>query len=68
MDGIVDCKEFSIEAHYRQGLFTMTGSAITRFERGSAIGKCPAEWVTEGKARTVDLTPFRATRFAEGMP
>jgi hypothetical protein len=34
----------------------------------TAIGKCLAEWILEGKPRTVDLTPFRAARFAEGRP
>jgi sarcosine oxidase, subunit beta len=51
-----------------QGLFTMTGDSGTSFKTGPATGKCLAEWITEGKARTVDLTPFRATRFAEGKP
>lgn len=51
-----------------QGLFTMTGDSGTSFKTGPAIGKCLAEWVTEGYAHTVDLTPFRATRFAEGTP
>ncbi len=51
-----------------QGLFTMTGDSGTSFKTGPAIGKCLTEWITEGRARTVDLTPFRATRFAEGKP
>jgi sarcosine oxidase subunit beta len=51
-----------------QGLFSMTGDSGTSFKTAPAIGKCLAEWITEGQARTVDLTPFRATRFAEGKP
>jgi sarcosine oxidase, subunit beta len=51
-----------------EGLFTMTGDSGTSFKTGPAIGKCLAEWITEGRPRTVDLTPFRATRFAEGKP
>ena len=31
-------------------------------------GACMAELVTEGKAITVDLHPFRLGRFAEGDP
>lgn len=50
------------------GLFCMTGDSGTSFKTGPAIGKCLAEWITLGQARTVDLTPFRATRFAEGRP
>lgn len=48
------------------GLFCMTGDSGTSFKTGPAIGKCLAELITEGQARTVDLSPFRATRFAEG--
>lgn len=32
------------------------------------IGKCLAELMTGGQATTVDLTPFRPTRFAKGQP
>ncbi len=50
------------------GLFCMTGDSGTSFKTSPAIGKCLAEWVTKGKSTTVDLTPFRSTRFAEGKP
>jgi sarcosine oxidase, subunit beta len=49
------------------GLFCMTGDSGTSFKTSPAIGKCLAEWVVQGRATTVDLTPFRATRFAEGQ-
>lgn len=51
-----------------QGLFCMAGDSGTSFKKSPAIGKCLAELVTLGQATTVDLTPFRATRFAEGLP
>lgn len=51
-----------------QGLFAMTGDSGTSFKTSPAIGKCLAEWITAGQASTVDLTPFRSTRFAEGKP
>jgi len=51
-----------------QGLFCMAGDSGTSFKTSPAIGKCLAELVTLGQATTVDLTPFRATRFAEGLP
>jgi sarcosine oxidase subunit beta len=50
------------------GLFVMLGDSGTSFKTGPAIGKCLAEWVTRGEPQTVDLTPFRSTRFAEGKP
>jgi len=50
------------------GLFCMAGDSGTSFKTSPAIGKCLAELITEGRATTVDLFPFRATRFAEGKP
>jgi sarcosine oxidase subunit beta len=50
------------------GLFCMLGDSGTSFKTAPAIGKCLAEWVVNGEPQTVDLTPFRSTRFAEGKP
>lgn len=50
------------------GLFVMLGDSGTSFKTSPAIGKCLAEWVVNGEPQTVDLTPFRSTRFAEGKP
>ena len=50
------------------GLFVMLGDSGTSFKTSPAIGKCLAEWVIHGEPQTVDLTPFRSTRFAEGKP
>jgi sarcosine oxidase subunit beta len=46
----------------------MTDDSGTSFKTSPAIGKCLAELITEGRAATVDLFPFRASRFAEGKP
>jgi sarcosine oxidase subunit beta len=46
----------------------MLGDSGTSFKTSPAIGRCLAEWVTEGKPALMDLTPFRASRFAEGKP
>lgn len=50
------------------GLYAMLGDSGTSFKTSPAIGRCLAEWIVEGRPRTVDLTPFRSTRFAEGRP
>jgi sarcosine oxidase subunit beta len=50
-----------------QGLFGILGDSGTNFKTAPAIGKCVAEWITEGASRSVDLRPFRASRFAEGQ-
>jgi sarcosine oxidase subunit beta len=47
------------------GLYCMVGDSGTSFKTAPAIGKCLAELVT-GQPTTVDLSPFRPTRFAEG--
>jgi sarcosine oxidase subunit beta len=51
-----------------EGLYVMTGDSGTSFKTAPAIGICLAEWITEGAAKLVDLSPFRSTRFAEGKP
>ncbi len=48
------------------GLYCMVGDSGTSFKTAPAIGKCLGEWITDGRASTVDLAPFRSTRFAEG--
>jgi sarcosine oxidase subunit beta len=50
------------------GLYCMLGDSGTSFKTSPAIGRCLAEWIVDGKPRTVDLAPFRSTRFAEGQP
>jgi sarcosine oxidase subunit beta len=46
----------------------MAGDSGTSFKTSPAIGKCLSELITQGQAQTVDLAPFRASRFAEGKP
>ncbi len=50
------------------GLFIMAGDSGTSFKTSPAIGKCMSEWITGDEPKTADLTPFRASRFAEGKP
>ena len=48
------------------GLHLMLGFCGAGFKKGPAIGQCMAELITEGTAKTVDLTPFRFGRYADG--
>jgi sarcosine oxidase subunit beta len=48
------------------GLYCMAGDSGTCFKTSPAIGKCLSELIVDGNASTVDLHPFRASRFAEG--
>jgi sarcosine oxidase subunit beta len=50
-----------------EGLYLGTGFSGTGFKISPAIGIALAELATQGKATTVDVTAFRATRFDEGL-
>jgi len=49
-----------------EGLYCVAGDSGTSFKTSPAIGRSLAELVTEGKSRTVDLSPFRPSRIAAG--
>ncbi len=48
------------------GLHLMVGFCGAGFKKGPAIGRCMAELIVHGKSTTVDLTPFRLSRYADG--
>jgi glycine/D-amino acid oxidase-like deaminating enzyme len=50
------------------GLAVAAGFSGHGFMQGPAVGACLAELICDGAARTVDITPFRPSRFAEGAP
>jgi sarcosine oxidase subunit beta len=45
------------------GLYVMVGFSGAGFKKGPAVGQCMAELITDWKAATVDLAPFRFSRF-----
>jgi sarcosine oxidase, subunit beta len=51
-----------------EGLYLAGGFSGTGFKKSPAVGACMAELIAEGRASTVDITPFRLSRFAEGQP
>lgn len=51
-----------------EGFYLACGLSGTGFKKAPAIGQCLTELITQGQSRTVDLTPFRLSRFAEGQP
>jgi sarcosine oxidase subunit beta len=50
------------------GLAVAAGFSGHGFMQGPAIGTCLAELILDGAATTVDIAPFRPSRFAEGAP
>ena len=51
-----------------RGLFVCAGFSGMGFKISPAIGLVLSELLLDGKAKTVDLHPFRPSRFAEGRP
>lgn len=49
-----------------EGLAVAAGFSGHGFMQGPAIGACLSELILDGAATTVDITPFRPSRFAEG--
>jgi len=49
-----------------QGIAVAAGFSGHGFMQGPAIGACMAELILDGAATTVDIGPFRPSRFAEG--
>src|SRR5260370_34984326 len=48
------------------GLYLATAFSGSGFKIAPAVGAWVAELITEGRARTVDISAFRPERFAEG--
>lgn len=48
------------------GLAVAAGFSGHGFMQGPAIGTCMAELILDGAAKTVDISPFRPSRFSEG--
>ena len=46
-----------------EGLYIAAGFSGAGFKKGPAVGQCLAELILDGRATTVDLTPFRLERF-----
>ena len=49
-----------------EGLYICTGFSGHGFKLSPAVGICMAELILDGAARTVDISPLRISRFAEG--
>jgi sarcosine oxidase subunit beta len=50
------------------GFYLACGLSGTGFKKAPAIGQGLTELITQEQSRTVDLNPFRLSRFAEGKP
>jgi sarcosine oxidase subunit beta len=51
-----------------EGFYLVCGFSGTGFKLAPAVGICMVEWIMDGEAKTVDISPFRLSRFKEGKP
>lgn len=65
-DGITPDQHPAIGPIGPEGFWLDTGFSGTGFKIGPATGLCVAEWILDGKPKTVDVSIFTPTRFAEG--
>jgi sarcosine oxidase subunit beta len=49
-----------------EGAYMAVGFSGTGFKKSPAVGACMAELIVDGAAASVDITPFRFGRFADG--
>jgi len=66
-DGITPDQRAIYSAAGPDGFYLACGLSGTGFKTAPAAGASMAELILEGKPKTVDITPFRFGRFAEGQ-
>jgi sarcosine oxidase subunit beta len=65
-DGITPDQRAILGPAGPEGFFLVCGFSGTGFKIGPAVGLCMSEWILDGQASTIDISPFALTRFAEG--
>ena len=63
-----DCRPLLGEIPGVRGLYVCAGFSGMGFKISPAVGLVMSELLTDGRGNTVDITPFRPGRFAEGKP
>lgn len=63
-----DCRPILGEAPGVEGLYVCAGFSGMGFKISPAIGLVMSELLLDGRGKTVDITPFRPERFAQGQP
>jgi sarcosine oxidase subunit beta len=65
-DGITPDQRAILGPAGPEGHYVCCGFSGTGFKISPAVGACMAELILDGRASTVDITPFRLGRFSEG--
>ena len=66
-DGITPDQRAIYSAAGPDGFYLACGLSGTGFKTSPAAGLCMSELILDGSPKTVDITPFRFSRFAEGQ-
>ena len=65
-DGITPDQRAILGPAGPEGYYLTCGFSGTGFKIAPAVGECMGELIVDGKAKTVDISPFRLERFTEG--
>jgi sarcosine oxidase subunit beta len=65
-DGLTPDQRAIVGSAGPEGFYLQCGMSGTGFKISPAVGACMAELIVDGAAKTVDITPFRFSRFEEG--
>lgn len=66
-DGITPDQHPAIGPIGPEGFWLDCGFSGTGFKISPAVGLCLAEWILDGAPKTVDISAFTPTRFAQGI-
>lgn len=67
-DGLTPDQHAILDQAGPEGFYLAVGHSGTGFKIAPAVGGCMAELITKGQVETMDITPFRLSRYAEGRP
>ena len=67
-DGITPDQHPILDKVGPEGFYVACGFSGTGFKIGPAVGACMSELILDGRAATVDISPFTLRRFAAGQP
>ncbi|MBI4769936.1 MAG: FAD-binding oxidoreductase [Chloroflexi bacterium] len=66
MDGLTPDQRAILDRAGPEGFYLACGFSGTGFKIGPAVGACMAELILDGRAATVDISPFNLGRFERG--
>jgi sarcosine oxidase subunit beta len=65
-DGITPDQRAILGRAGPEGFYLVCGFSGTGFKIAPAVGACMTELIVDGQAKTVDISPFKFSRFSDG--